>query len=247
MQHEKESWWMMDSIKEMATASKKVLDDFFKGMCDKEIMQFRSFFHLRPTTDSVTIVSTLPVAPMRGLPVSLGELKNILPKLRDIPSFKDDVQLLELGKLDFKHRDSVLIREEDIQAFLIRDMVMSPGKYNEIQFVTSELDLPQYGDAKRADVIGYKDGTLYDIELKNERLTSTITQAKGYVDYLKGHLSEYSDRLSAFPNFKIGNISDVKGIAVVPNNERSSGRLEEDGKSQDIELWLFTGFQIKIQ
>jgi hypothetical protein len=235
---------------ENASESTKILEDFFKGIKEAEIRKFRSSFHLRPVTDSITIVSTLSIAPMRGVSVNTKDLKNRLARLMDVLSEKDDDQKLEiLANLKFEHRASESMREENFQAFLIQDMVSNPKHYEGMLFVTSELDLPKYGDSndkkKRADVIGYKDGVLYDIELKNARLTSTVTQARGYVDYLKENLNEFSKRLSAFPNCKIGEVRDVKGIAVLPGTDKSSGRLESCAAAHSVALWYFShGFRI---
>ena len=127
-------------------------------------------------------------------------------------------------------------------------MVSHPTNYGGMQFVTSELVLREEGDMEdfgRAGVIAYKDGVLYDIELKKERLTETVTQAKEYVDYLKYNLDVFSGRLSAFPNCSIGGIRDVRGIALVPQSDNSSGRLEQCGRKSGIALRYFTcGFKI---
>ncbi|MDR1578748.1 MAG: hypothetical protein LBS35_00190, partial [Synergistaceae bacterium] len=237
----------LDQITETAIEARKIIDEFLQGVSDEKI--FRSSFHLRPVTDKVMLVSTLPIAPMRGLKVSLGDLKSKLPELSKILSEKDDNQKLQmLDNMGFGKRKTVSAREEDIQAFLISDMVLNPAKYDGMRFVASELDLREEGDPeKRADVIAYKEDILYDIELKNKRLTETVTQAKTYADHLRNNLHAFSGRLSAFPNCSIGEIRDVKGIALVPWSDNSIGSLEQRGRESGIALWYFDvtgGFKI---
>ena len=93
----------------------------------------RLSFHLRPVTKDITVVSTLPCAPMRGLNgVKLEELDELLPKLKSVIYCKNDDEILEkLDSLGFRERTNVdSVREEDAQAFLIRDMIKNTDKYD---------------------------------------------------------------------------------------------------------------------
>ena len=156
-------------VKQQAIEVKKILDKYFDDFSDNEI-QFRAAFHLRPTSSGdTTILSTLPIAPMRGISVKNDKLMARLTELRQVLNEPDDGKRLKLLKdMGFKKRRSVSQREEDAQAFLIRELILNPKEYNHMQFVASEFDLFDYGEkkdeVKRPDVIVYKDGILYDIE-----------------------------------------------------------------------------------
>lgn len=228
-------------IKQRALDSKRKFGDFFK----QEEHNFRASFHLRPTSSGVTIVSTLPVAPMRGINIQNDKLGEKLLEIRRILNETDNNKILELLRgAGFNMRTSESNREENVQAALIRDMVLHPANYEDMFFVASEFDLFGYGEngkeTKRADVLAYKDSFLYNIELKNQRLTETAKQVNGYVKHIKDNLDAYSDCLAEFPNCNIQGITDVKGIALVPYSERSGGGLEETSELLGIELWFFT-------
>jgi len=94
-------------------------------------------------------------------------------------------------------------------------------------------------------VLAYKDGILFDIELKNDRIApggkkiSAVTQAEKYSEFLLNNLHEYAACLAEFPNFTIGKIREVRGIALVPHSKRPSGKLEESCRKKMIALWTF--------
>ena len=148
-----------------------------------------------------------------------------------------------MERIGFAQRKSKTEREEDAQAALIRDLVLCPEKFGNMQFIASEFDLFEFGpnkdQTKRTDVLAFKDGVLYVIELKNERKTSTIEQAAKYVEHMKSCLPEYEYCLAEFPNCKIGEIKDARGIALLPHSEKSSGKLEKASKDSGVELWSF--------
>lgn len=232
-----------EKIKNVAKDSREKLENFLRNKPNLE-REFRASFHLRPTSSlNVTIVSTLPFAPMRGIAnIKIDELENKLSKIIKILSESSDIKKLEMMKeLGFKKRKIISQREEDAQAALIRDLILSPEKYDNLQFIASEFELFEYRKEKvnRPDVFAYKDGILYDIELKNKRETFTVTQAEGYVTHIKDNLKIYNDCLNEFPNCKIGEIKDVKGIALVPYAENPPPKLENAGKNAGIELWYF--------
>ena len=242
----------IEKVGQQASKTKGILCDFLTLLSEKEQIEFRAAFHIRPTsTGNSTIISTLPIAPMRGLKVQNNELNTKLEELRKTLGENDDKKLEILEDKGFNERKSASHREEDAQAALIRDLILNPKEYNHLQFVASEFELFGYGDkadkTKRPDVLAFdrKNGVLFDIELKNERLTETVKQASGYVKHIKDHLSEYSECLYQFPNCSIESIKTVKGIALVPYSEKSGGGLEKASKELDIELWFFAKqFQI---
>ena len=56
------------NAKAQAEVVKDKCEEFFSTFSSERQLDFRSAFHLRPTSSGVTtVVSTLPFAPMRGL------------------------------------------------------------------------------------------------------------------------------------------------------------------------------------
>ena len=89
-----------------------------------------------------------------------------------------------------------------------------------------------------------------DIELKNrrncpkddDREYSAITQAEDYVCHIKEphNFHAYADCLAEFPNDEIGEITDIRGIALVPAcTGKSRGTLEKAAHEHRVELWTF--------
>ena len=232
----------VEQVKQQAIEAKKVFERFLSE-CPNGGRDFLAAFHLRPTSSGgTTIVSTLAIAPMRGLSgVTTGKLEAKLEELRKVmDESSDKVRLELLKKIGFNERGTESQLEEDIQAALIRDIILRPDKYGGMVFVASEFALFGYGDKDGfADVLAFRDGILYDIEIKKERLTKTVTQAAGYVGHIRENQSMYTDCLVEFPNSDIRTITGIKGVALVPYSERPRGELEAASESNDVELWHF--------
>ncbi|MCL2664419.1 MAG: hypothetical protein FWE82_02290 [Defluviitaleaceae bacterium] len=231
----------IEKVKQQAIEVKILYDAYLETLSDNERLEFRAAFHLRPTScGKTTIVSTLQCAPMRGLPnCTLTKIKEKLPELQNVVLESESKQLTILEKAKFKFKNKGF-REENAQAAFIRNVIQN--KFDDMIFVASEFDLFEFGEKKeikRPDVFSYRNGVLYDIELKNERTTATVEQSARYVAHLKKNLSEYSDCLYEYPSFKITEIRDVKGIALVPDSEESIGTLELASKKLDVDLWFF--------
>ena len=182
---------------------------------------FRKYFHLRPTSKDITVVSTLPYAPMRGLNVSpedlpkrLSAIKKKLPVLLSMT----DQSCSELQALGFSKREKQSALEENIQAMFIRGMLDGEDYYQGIRFVASELTL---GDHKRFDVVGFQGDTLYIFELKRNRDTTAAPQVKTYCDYVVNHCDKFKEVLGDYPNLSVPHFKSVKGIAVMCYSENT--------------------------
>ena len=243
----------LDKVKAQAKEVKLIYEDFLRKLSNDEKLEFRASFHLRPTaSETCTVVSTLPFAPMRGKDFRPSKIEEALPKLRKILLETDDAKKITmLDELDFKKRKSESFREEDAQAALIRQVIM----YGllDFDFVASEFALFEFGanmDTKRTDVLVYRDSVLFDIELKNKRNGpkdndigySPITQAEGYVSHMleSRNFKRYISCLTELPNTTIGEIKEIRGVALVPATRgKSTGTLEKAARSRGIELWTF--------
>lgn len=214
---------IVEQLTKNALVSKAIFANFLAT--HKNGTAFLRSFHLRPTSVGVTIVSTLPYAPMRGVSISSAPLAENLEKMLNALS-KDFDKLLGvderaakeiLSAIGFKERQSAGAngdREEDVQAAFIRGMLAKQPCYEGIQFVASELNLE---DDNRFDVIGFKGDCLYIFELKNGRTTKAFEQVTRYLDHFNQNREIFISLLQNYPNSmsSTSQIQNVKGIAVM--------------------------------
>lgn len=248
----------LEKVTLQAKETNDIYNTFLATLSEQSRLDFRASFHIRPTSSGKsTVVSTLALAPMRGIQnVKNKDLPHLLSKLSDILSeigSSDDSTMAKLKELGFKKRGSVSAREEDAQAAFVRNVILN--NFGGFTFVATEFDLFEFGDkkmTKRPDVFVYRDGILYDIELKNSRNGpsrdkenigySAITQAASYIAHMKEphNYASYINCISEFPNSSIGKIKDIRGVALVPAPKgKTKGTLEKAAKERDVELWTF--------
>jgi hypothetical protein len=245
----------LEAVKQQAIASKKILDEYFSTLRPEEIRFYRNGFHLRPTSSGdTTIVSTLDYAPMRGMSVSTG---NLLSKLKEasgvigMSTRKIKDRQIYMDKIGFPKRTTEdFSREERMQASLIRVLMPRPEEtepvlqgevWFDMQLVASDFAL--FGQEKPmfTDVLAYRAGVLYDIEVIS-RETKGIKQIAEKVSHISAHLSEYADCLYEFPNSPSGTIEEIKevcGIALVPCADLSKGELERACRESGVSLWEY--------
>lgn len=231
----------VDKIYENAKEAREIYIKFLAK--NKQADLFRQCFHLRPTSKGVTIVSTLPEGPMRGIDCCTDDLAGILRELnKQLKKFvANDEQTVKtaLTTLGFKQRSNVSKneREENTQARFIQGMVKGKAAFDGIQFVASEFNLE---GKKRFDVVGVKDDTLYIFELKRGRVTSAINQVDKYCEHIKTNIDHYCRVLDVYPNLEVKRFKDIQGIAVMEwaKNSRSS-TWSELLNNKKIRIWFF--------
>lgn len=231
----------VENIRNNAKQSKTVWENFLsESRCGEK---FRKYFHLRPTENGVTIVSTLSFSAMRGLAVDNNTklkdaLKLLCSQLDKLVSEDTDNARKILEDIGFKERVSdKTTLEENIQANFIRGLLMNAMEYEGVQFVASELIL---GDGCRLDVVGIKGETLYIFELKKDRKTKVFEQVKRYATHIRENISEYQSVLSVYPNLSVHKISDIKGVAVMRFAENSPLKKWEDyANASGVDIWMF--------
>lgn len=213
---------------------------------DKE--NLRKYFHLRPTQSGVTIVSTLPYAPMRGI-TGLASVSAISDELKRISAnFKkitqDDEEAAqailrdELGfalRSDDGNHDAL---EEAYQAMMINSMNQSNladslgliGK--RIDFVASEL-IFELGP-NRVDIVGICDGELYFFELKRDR-TTKVDQVRRYVEYYSQptNLGILKRLLQNYPIRPVKEFTAICGVMVMRYAESSFNRKLWKGLAEE--------------
>jgi len=196
-------------------------------------------FHLRPVKDGVTIVSTLPAAPMRGIRVSIADLAKQLKAItgQKAKLLSDNYNVLEpLKKLGFKSRKEERFREEDVQAMFIQGMISKQEIYDGIEFVASELTL----DGKnRLDVVGLKDNILYIFELKKKRKFDGLAQTAEYIKLVEQNKSYFLDVLSCYPNNPVTTFKSVRGVAVMRYAANATKELITKANNNNVGLWYY--------
>ncbi|MBR2894879.1 MAG: hypothetical protein IKC03_04370 [Oscillospiraceae bacterium] len=232
----------VDLIYKHAVTAQKTFAQFLNQSSQADL--FKKYFHLRPTSDGITIVSTLPDAPMRG--VYTKDSADLMQKLSSIDAVLNKLvsenrkQILDtLEELGFKRRSTKSILEEDAQATFIRGMISNEPSYQGIQFIASELTLEQ---GMRFDVVGYRacDDTLYLFELKKGRTTSAAEQVSKYCEHIRKNKSDFEKIFSSYPNLSLRTFSNIKGIAVMKFSENSSDSIwNNNAKQYGVEIWMY--------
>ena len=207
---------------------------------------FTKCFHLRPTSGGITVISTLPYAPMRGREVKTGQklealLSALVKKKETLLSTGADVDLAALLKEEgFSVKQTKTSAqdalEDSVQAYFIRGMLAGQSQYRGIQFVGSELTLER---RNRFDVVGFKEDTLYIFELKKGRTAEASDQVKGYVDFIAEHKAQFMQVLGIYPSLNVPGFSDIKGICVMEYAYNASKSLVADAKEIGVDIWFY--------
>ena len=198
----------------------------------------RRHFHLRPTNSGITIVSTLPFSPMRGLTDIknkndlLNKLNQIHDNIKKICSVNEGEASTILEEIGFSKRNVKKEQyiEEDIQALMIRSMSKDENlriklkAKNKIQFIASELIFE--GGKNRVDVVGFDGVDLYLFELKKGR-TTKVDQVKRYVDYYSDskNLIILQELLKTYPINPVEKFQTIKGVMVMQYAENSDKNM----------------------
>ncbi len=239
MEKSEQSFYEIKSVPKIlrnAEFASKVWNEFLISINNAEV--FRKCFHLRPTASGITIVSTLPYAPMRGKNETKDTILNVLKKLHEkLSQLTNDAKedsLNILKELEFKQRTNTKALEDNLQALLIQGLIKNEPAYYGIQFIASEFNLVH---DKRFDVVGVKDTTAYIFELKKERNTHAVSQLKGYINHFNTYIRDYESVLRVYPGATVGTLNEVKGIIVMPWSANSKTDWEKY-KENDIDIWF---------
>lgn len=230
----------------------------YQALNDADKSFFKKYFHLRPTQNGVTIVSTLPCAPMRGITNLQTEeeikktLEAIIKSNKAIVS-DDEVKAKScLDKLGFQCRkkgpkENKLeeLLEEDFQARMINTMhnsnvLKALGNDKKINFIASEFIFEQ--GKHRIDIVGYDSETVYFFELKKDR-TTKVDQVKKYVDYYMSPTNNplFTDVMSKYPMNPVIGFKNVKGVMVMRYAENSVEDIKwtELAKQHGVDILFF--------
>lgn len=222
--------------------AKETLEEYLLNHSHGSI--FTKYFHLRPTSNGITIVSTLPEAPMRGIFAKnadelMNKLENIGASLSKLVSDDSKKVCESLESLGFKKRSTKSILEEDAQAAFIRGMISNESTYEGIQFVASELNLE---DKMRFDIVGFhlESRTLYLFELKKGRTTDAARQVSDYCKHVEEYKESFLNVFSTYPNLSFNSFSKIKGIAVMEFAENSIDSVwEENATTYGVDIWMY--------
>ncbi len=215
-----------------------------------DVNELKKYFHLRPTNSGITIVSTLPFAPMRGFIVTSKEaleakLKEILLKVDKLYSQDEAIVKATMKELGFKSRqtDSNLL-EEKCQARMINSM--SADKFlkeklntkENIQFIASEFIFEQ--GKHKVDIIGFDGNDLFLFELKKGR-TTKVDQVTKYVDYYsteeKGDILK--SILKVYPCNSIQKFNEIRGVMIMEFHPNTPHNWQKLAKDNSIDILFF--------
>jgi hypothetical protein len=194
--------------------------------------KIKRYFHLRPTNSGITLISTLPFAPMRGVNIQEKEINKILARACDnlykLTADNKENALNSLKTiLGMKVRTAVKEPlEEEAQAIMINSMGNDENLKNalnapnKIRFIASELIFKKGNN--RVDIIGFDGNDLYFFELKKDR-TTKVKQVKDYLDYYQRPENEsiLRELLQKYPVNRVSSYQNIKGVMVMRHAEGS--------------------------
>jgi hypothetical protein len=237
-----------DTVKKIAENA-KVAQDVWRDFKDNE--KLCECFHLRPTRGGITVVSTLHYAPMRGktvsgIPVKPTKLKSVLEEIAKkvdvLLGIDTEKALDQMEKFKFKKRDSESktpekFIEENAQALFIKGMIMGQDMYEGIDFVASELMLAY--KSSKIDIVGYKDNTLYILEMKKGRSLKGFQQTERYAKMINDNKTLFLEVLKNYPHCPVDDFAKVEAIAVMGYAANSVKLLESKAKEAGVGLWFY--------
>jgi len=205
--------------------------------------KLRNYLDFRPKATGITLVSLFDFAPMRGINVNGNNIKSImetLTKEQDFllsPNKDDDKKRAILEALNFKSRAAATEEylEEDVQAFLVREILSSEDsakniaqkiieecKFSSLKYLASEFEWSEQGKKDRVDVLCCDSGDynkLLIVELKKVR-TTKLEQAR-YLKIFRKHENEIKKFVAALTGKEVDSCrADVKIIYLMPSHPR---------------------------
>lgn len=247
---------MKDSFDKMvahAQMAKQVVEDVSGQL--KNAKRLGTFFHIRPTTNGVTLVSTLPYAPMRTVPCRKDDLKDkllaldeMIPKLTDDePNVKKMLDFLETQGI--KRRAGTGSRLDDVKAAFITEMNQGQEAFGGIQFLTSDIIVPHAEERKggyRFNVIGYSNEIVYLIEIRRSRSEAAFMEMDRYVTRMSERNTDFKRLMGALPLLAPGateldpaTYQKVQGLVVMPEAENTRINWQRLTDKHNVDTWFY--------
>lgn len=191
--------------------------------------RFSMFFHLRPRANDVTIVSTHPDCPMRGINISISKVAAAMAQLADCVNTENGtVDWTKITKLtgeafvagyqnqEFFYQMNMINHMENNQK--LKALLQVKNLY----FTASEVVFSRGQESrKRIDIVAHNGmGKVFFFELKapENRKDDPISQVKGYLKlYGKGGMKNlvFEEMMANYPQNPITNITEYAGYGVV--------------------------------
>ena len=240
----------------------KTIKKIWKNFVDENPhQQFGKWFHLRPTSKGVTIVTTHDSRPMRGIHVAKTKLNNVLIAINNVLM----KQNFEIENAPWEALESVLAaekikerfiagfrnREFPLQARMISEMsdnsmIKEALGINYLHFAASEVILQEgvTEGGQKIDIVAH-DGTgkVFFLELKSQdnKKDSPFEQVAIYVrDYGKigsKKNKDFEELMKNYP-YPIDSIKEYVGYVVIGRYGKKVVRHEapQNGRAGYIEL-----------
>lgn len=226
------------------TENAKIVYEWRKEIPEK----LNCYLDFRPKATGITLVSFFDFAPMRGLQVSDKSIKSVLSAIKRKQDFlispekSDKEKISILKELRFKTRlaNTEEYLEEDVQAFLIREILSHSDKdipqriirsynFSGLKYLTSEFEWSSNG-IDRVDILCCDKNNYYKIlviELK--KIRTTQLKQNRYLNILKAKSSDLIGFISALTNKKLEDKTplDIHMIYLMPSHPRLETKMWE--------------------
>lgn len=191
--------------------------------------RFSMFFHLRPRANDVTIVSTHPDCPMRGISISISKVATTMAQMADcINTENGTVDWTRIQKLT----GEAFVTGHQNQEFFYQMNMINNMESNQrlkallqvdnLYFTASEVIFSRgKEERKRIDIVSHNGmGKVFFFELKAPEniKDDPISQVKGYLKlYGKGGIKNqiFEEIMANYPQNPITNITEYAGYGVV--------------------------------
>jgi hypothetical protein len=239
---------MIKDVIRNAESAKKTWGEFTSKNPDRK---FDRYFHLRPTSRRVTIVTTHETRPMRGVESAITELYDALCVVNDAIS-GDSVDWdtiksklrgkeFEIGGVGKEKNEE---NEFRLQARMINGMrgnaeLKTKLGVGDLRFAASEMILREKDvkGGKKIDIVGHDGmGSVFFFELKTpgNMKDAPKAQVEKYLDrYGKGGFGNeaFENLMKTYPMYSIPSLEKYFSYAVVGYGEKIKNFISADGKN----------------
>jgi hypothetical protein len=222
------------SIEKVISNAKTTTQAFnsFASSNPADAAEFRKFYHLRPTSGGVTIVTTHPDFPLRGITVAKTKLFGAVADILKSPQ----ISAVETGGKQFHKGTKNGKNEYPLQARFINDINGGSLEIREklgcknLYFIGSEIILQEgtTSNGKKIDVVAADNlGRVYFVELKSNKNKSDnpYNQVREYLDIYGKDGSknkDMEDLLENYPNYSLPKITEFIGVVVKGDKDQYS-------------------------
>jgi hypothetical protein len=232
---------MIEDVIGKAESAKETWEKFVGDHPDQRLDRY---FHLRPKSRDITLVTTHKARPMRGIGIATTKLYEALCVVNDAISGESVDWNAIKSEVSQEFKEGHTNKEFPIQARMINEIhgnaeLKTKLGVGNLYFAASELILQQKDvkGGKKIDIVGH-DGTgrvfLFELKASKNARDDPKTQVEKYLDsYGKGGPeNEAFERLmKTYPMHPIPSLDEYFSYAVVGYGEKIKKFIPAEGKS----------------